>query len=518
MSNTVGTQTQAPQFASFDPQMQARLQNANVQTNAPQQADPWTGVQGKRGADERMQAYQGIVGNQAPAAGAQPQGANTGALMSKPIGQMTDQELQQVFGSDADRMKALGAKQPSLTASMIQPLRKDPQGLDNVVSLLTERSDLSFDDVVQKDQKGNMSINSTVRDERSRELMTNRTDIKPQALSNMANSFGQTLKQPALVKEAYNTSIDLLKTRTDIQPGDLGTLMARMGKGVDQNSAGGQEGGANAAATLDMFKTGAKLMTVRQDIGVQDVGKMSDAVSQLGGKKDDKSGMKIANAFSQSADYLMNKEGSSVNDVVQLAGAVKQKVPGQEGADADMRMNLFGQGLQLMKNVPQMNADGVTTMLNKASEGPPARQGQDLVNAFNTQSTNVMNGRASVGLATDKMQRPDAEGKRRQDGEIMLDKHGNEKGTTDLRPTLNAHQAATVNQANVNVPNPNGNGHRQDAPGPHQAGNGNQLFADSDPINSNANLRGNDGVSNLGNDKRFAALQGPPSTGINAVG
>lgn len=514
MSNTVGLQnTQGVNYAAFDPNAQARLQQANVQENAPSQGDPWSGVQGRRGTDQRMEAYQGIVGNAQPAA---PQGNNTGALMSKPIGEMTDQELNQVFGSDADRMKALGAKQPSLTPGMIQPLRKDPQGLDDVVQLLTERTDLNFDDVVQKDQKGNLSIAGSVRDEKSRDLMTNRTDIKPAALSSMANSFAQTLQQPALAKEAYNTSIDLLKNRTDVQPGDLAGLMNRMSKGVGQNSAGGQSP-QNAAATLDMFKTGAKLMTVRQDIQPDDVGRMSDAVSQLGGKKDDKSGMKIANAFAQGADYLMNKEGSNVNDVVQLAGAVKSKVPGQEGADADMRMNLFGQGLELMKNVPQMNADGVTTMLNKASEGPPPRQGQDLVNAFNTQSTNLMNGHASVGLATDKMHRPDAEGKRRQDGEIMLDKHGNEKGTTDLRPTLRPDQAATVNQANVNLPNPNGNQHQQDGPGPHVPGNGNQLFADSDPIQSNPNLR-NDGVSNVGGDRRFAALQPPPSAGINAVG
>lgn len=507
MSNTVGLQgTPQPQgFAPIDPQAQARLQSANVQQNAPTQADPWTGVQGKRGADERMQAYQGIVGNPAPARAPGP-GNASGALMSKPIGQMTDQELEQVFGQDADRMKALGAKQPNLTASQIQPLRKDPQGLDNVVDLLTQRSDLSWDDVVTKDQKGNLNINGTVRDERSRELMTNRTDIKPAALSGMANSFGQTLKQPALVKEAYNTSIDLLKTRTDVQPQELGALMSRMSKGVNQNSAGGEEGGMNAAATLDMFKTGAKLMTVRQDIGVQEVGKMSDAVAQLGGKKDDKSGMKIANAFAQGADYLMNKEGSSVNDVVQVAGAVKQKMPGQEGADADMRMNLFGQSLQLMKEIPQLKADGVTTMLNKASEGPPARQGQDLVNAFNTQSVNLMNGRASVGLATDKFQRPDAQGKHRQDGEIMMDKHGNEKSTPQARPTLNAHQAANVNQANVNLPNPNGNPFGPQGPGPGVPGNGNQLFAE------------NDGVSNLGTDRRFAALQSQPSVGINAVG
>lgn len=484
MTNAVGA-PQAQNFVAINPEQQLKVQQATVQANGPTQGDPWSGVQARRAADERHDAYRGIVGEQATGQAAPTNApASKGALMDKPIGQMTDDELKQVFGSDADRMKALGAKQPNLTAGMLQPLRKDPQGLDSVVTMLTERPDLKFEDLVTKDQKGNMNINGTIRDERSRELMLQRTDIKPAALSSMAGSFAQTLKQPALVKEAYNTSLDLLKTRTDVSPQDLGALMGRMSKGVNQNSAGGgQEGGGmNAAATLDMFKTGARLMTTRQDIGVQDVGRMSDAVAQLGGKKDDQSGMKIANAFSQGADFLISRPGSSVNDVVNLAGTIKQRVPGQEGADADNRFALFGQSMQLMKDMPQMNADGVAALIEKSSEGPPPRQGQDLVNAFNTQSTNLLNGRANVGLATDRLHRPDAQGQRRQDGEILMDKNGREKGPTG--PALTAQQAGTVNQPVANVPGRNGN-----------------QWADNGVV-----------------DRRFAAVQQPPTqTSFNAL-
>lgn len=223
-------------------------------------------------------------------------------------------------------------------------------------------------------------------------------------------------------------------------------------------------------------------MTTRHDIGVQDVGRMSDAVAQLGGKKDDQSGMKIANAFSQGADFLISRPGSSVNDVVNLAGTIKQRVPGQEGADADNRFALFGQSMQLMKDMPQMTPDGVAALIEKSSEGPPPRQGQDLVNAFNTQSTNLLNGRANVGLATDRLHRPDAQGQRRQDGEILMDKNGREKGATG--PALTAQQAGTVNQPVANVPGRNGN-----------------QWADNGVV-----------------DRRFAAVQQPPAqTSFNAL-
>ncbi|MEW6277485.1 MAG: hypothetical protein AB1758_02600 [Candidatus Eremiobacterota bacterium] len=439
-------------FPLFDPNLTIRAgQNAAESVGAPVNGNNgWTGVQARYGADQRMEQYRGIVGNQGPApqAGGQP----GGNLMDKYIGDMTEEELKRVFGSDASRIQELAAKQPRITPGQLAPLRKDTEGMDAVIKLLSERSDLTYDDVVQKDAKGNVRVSGVVKDPASMDLMTARNDIKPGELNQMYSSFAQTLRQPALAQEAYKVSLDLLKNRTDVKPMDLGGLMSRISRGVGGNSkAGGQDGGQGAAATLEMFKTGATLMKTRQDISVDDVGKLTDSITALGGKKDDKSPMKMANAMHSAADFLMNHKGSNVNDVVQLAGTVKAKVPGESGEAADDRFNLFEQGLNLMKAVPGLNAGHIGNMLDKAQQGPPPRQGADLINAFRSMGDGLVNGTGRLSVMADPLQRQDPEGKRAQDGEVLLDKHGRavtpQAGTATLRPD----QTATVNTG-LNAP------------------------------------------------------------------
>ncbi|MEW6280731.1 MAG: hypothetical protein AB1758_19095 [Candidatus Eremiobacterota bacterium] len=395
-------------------------------------SNPMVPIEARQSADQILQGFQNFLlpGNQ----------ANLGPLMNKTIGELTDEELDKAFGQDAQRVKDLAFYQPRLTVSEVIPLRQDPQAMDEIFELLSSRSDLKMDDIVSKDSKGNLVIDPAVRDPASRDLMINRADLKPAELTAMRQSFAADLKQPALAAEAYKVSIDLLKTRTDVRPQDLSQMMTRIMRGV--GGASGQDP-SNAAAALDMFKTGVKLMKSRPDIMPHDVGRLALAVANLGGKQDGKSGMKVAMAFSQAADFLMTRPGSNVNEVITLAGAIRQRMPGEGGADSDDRMTMFGMGLQLMQDVPALNGAGVAAMMQKAAEGPPPRQGANLLNAFRTMSGNVMNGRASLGMVTDTVQRPDPKQRGRLPGEVVMDQFGREIAPVEPPPGVPPGQVGT---------------------------------------------------------------------------
>lgn len=407
----------APGGAAGAPVANGNAQAAPARQGQQVNANPIAPIEANQASDMLFAGFQGLL--MPGEMGLKQKGDNP--LFGKMIGQLTDKEMDSVFGSKTDQAKAFAAVQPSALTGDVVALQQDPQAMDEIMELMELRPDLKMDDLMQKDSKGNLMINGAVRDPNSRDLMVNRPDIKPQALTDMRASFAADLKQPALTDMAYKEAIKLLKIRGDVQPKDLSMLMTKMIKGT-----GGANDPANAVAAVDMFKTGAQLMATRTDIQPQDVAKMADTVSKLGGKQDEKSGMKVANAFAQAADFLITKPGSQVGDVVQLANIVRQRMPGESGDDTDARVNVFGTGLQMMKMVPGLNADGVGTLMQKAAEGPPPRQGQDMINAFNTMGTNLVNGRGNMNIMLDRNQKIDPKGRQSREGEIMLDRNGRE--------------------------------------------------------------------------------------------
>lgn len=414
----VNTPAAAPGGAAGAPALQANGQAAGPARQEQVNSNPIAPIEANQASDALFMGFQGLL---APGQMGLQQRQKDNPLFGKQIGQLTEKEMDSVFGSKTDQARAFASVQPSALTGDVVALQQDPQAMDEIMELMELRPDLKMDDLMQKDSKGNLMINGAVRDPNSRDLMVNRPDIKPASLTEMRSSFAADLKQPALTDMAYKEAIKLLKVRSDVQPKDLSMLMTKMIKGT-----GGANDPSNAVAAVDMFKTGARLMATRTDIQPQDVGKMADTVSKLGGKQDQKSGLKVANAFAQAADFLLAKPGSQVGDVVQLANTVKTRMPGESGDDTDARVNVFGTGLQMMKMVPGLNADGVGTLMQKASEGPPPRQGQDMVNAFNTMGTNLVNGRGNMNVMLDRNQKVDPKGRQTREGEIMLDRFGRE--------------------------------------------------------------------------------------------
>ncbi|GMU57000.1 MAG: hypothetical protein AMXMBFR33_61460 [Candidatus Xenobia bacterium] len=396
-------------------------QGAPAQARPADPANPIVPAEATQASDDLLAGFQGIL---LPGMQQQQIPRSQNPLMGVPIGQLTDKQMDEVFGSRSDEARGVASVLPSLTAGDFLQLREDPTALGEIMELMELRPDLNVGDLMYRDSKGNLQINGAVRDANSRDLMVNRPDIKPVELTDMRASFAADLKQPALADVAYKSALQLLKTRSDVRPQDLSQLMTRILRGT-----GGSNDPGNAAAAVEIFKTGTKLMQTRTDIQPHDVARLSDTVAMMGGKQDGKSGMKIANAFAQAADFLVSKPGSNVGEVAELATTVRQRMPGESGDDTDARLGVFTTGLQMMKNVPGLGAAGIGTMLQKAAMGPPPRAGQDMINAFNTMGANMLNGRASMNLLTDRTQRPTDprnQQQQAQGGEILLDAGGRE--------------------------------------------------------------------------------------------
>ncbi len=472
----VNTPTAAPASLGGAPAANANGQAAPAQGQQQVNSNPIAPIEANQASDALFAGFQGLL---APGQmGLQQKQGNQNPLLGKMIGELTDKELDSVFGSRTDQAKTFASAQPNTLTADVVALQQDPQAMDEIMELMELRPDLKMDDLMQKDSKGNLMINGAVRDPNSRDLMVNRPDIKPENLTEMRSSFAADLKQPALTDQVYKDAVNLLKIRNDIVPKDLAMLMTKMIKGT-----GGANDPANAVAAADMFKTGTKLMATRTDIQPQDVAKMSDTVSKLGGKQDQKSGMKVANAFAQAADFLITKPGSQVGDVVQLANTVRQKMPGESGDDTDARVNVFGTGLQMMKMVPGLNADGVGTLMDKAAQGPPPRQGQDMINAFNTMGTNLVNGRGNMNVMLDKNQKVDPKGKQTREGEIMLDKNGRE--VAPVQPVPGRPEGGQNNAGNQGPGGQQGQGQQgqggQGQGNQQQSGGGPQLSTEIGP-------------------------------------
>ncbi|MBM3461432.1 MAG: hypothetical protein FJX76_04975 [Armatimonadetes bacterium] len=352
----------------------------------------------KQGLDQREEAYRGIVGgDQQPAQGAKTGGENNfGALSDKTGDQVTDAELQRLFGSEANSAREILKARPQLRVGDIIPMRKDQDGLSAVSKLLSSRSDLNLDDVVDRTPGGEVKVNPTLRDSQSLDLMVNhRKDVKPGELSSMAGSFAKILDNPAMAKQAYQGSLELMKQRGDVRPQQLATMMGSIAHGVDPKS---QKGPENSSAVLEMFNKSLDVMKVRNDVAPEDMGRLAEKAGQtFGNEKDPNSTSNVKNGFNTAADMLAGNPGRSVTDTMDLMDTVNNRFPGQDnGAD---KAAAFNTAATLMGKFPQLDARGIDGMLQKKAEGPPPLQGDKLLNAFNSQAEDLTSGRANLDSA-----------------------------------------------------------------------------------------------------------------------
>lgn len=354
----------------------------------------------------------------------------------KPISEMTEAELTRLFGNQSAKIKEIGQLRPGITGAQVFPLRLDVEGLESLQELFEKRPDLEWGDMVKVGSDGQTRIDPSATDATSRELLLVRQDVKPIELTRMAAIFVEELRDPALAETARKKALALLKERSDVKPQELGALMQTLVRGQDGNA------GMSAAAAVDMFNSSARLLTTRRDLKVEDATKVAHSVLGMAGKKDPKSGLRSATAMSEAVDTLILQQDMGAESIAQLTQTMNQSFPGQdEGSSADRHL-AFSKGLGLLRQVPGMDPGTIGIMMQKAAEGPPPRKGIRLLQAFDTFSQGVISGRANMEWMRDPLARPDPTGQKKRDGEIVLDKYGNEKGDAEDRPKVAAHQAA----------------------------------------------------------------------------
>ncbi len=354
----------------------------------------------------------------------------------KPISEMTEAELTRLFGNQSAKIKEIGQLRPGVTGTQIFPLQKDVEGLESLKELFEKRPDLEWGDMVKVGSDGKTRVDPSATDATSRELLLVRQDVKPIELTRMAAIFVEELRDPALAETARKKALALLKERSDVKPQELGALMQMLVRGQDGNA------GMSAAAAVDMFNSSARLLTTRRDLKVEDATKVAQSVLGMAGKKDPKSGLRSATAMSEAVDTLILRQDMGAESIAQLTQTMNQSFPGQdEGSSADRHL-AFSKGLGLLRQVPGMDPGTIGIMMQKAAEGPPPRKGIRLLQAFDTFSQGVISGRANMEWMRDPLARPDPTGQKKRDGEIVLDKYGNEKGDAEDRPKVAAHQAA----------------------------------------------------------------------------
>ena len=366
----------------------------------------------KRSLDGRERAWHGFVSGEdgeepahdketAHAAGGASEGKTAeakgagGSVADKGGADVTDAELQRIFGGDAPTVRQLLNTRSDLKVGDLLPLRKDRDGLHSLSDLLTHRSDVKLSDVLSRDKDGKVHLDSTVRDGASRELLYARTDLKPGELTSLRGHLGRLFDNPSMAKAAYTKSLDLLKVRTDIRPTDVSGLLSRIGLATRNTKGGG--GPEGSAALFDMFDRSARLLTARPDLGTGDVSKLVDVTSQTFGGRDTQNGLSnLRDGFAAATDLLGSRKGLSVRDVTNVMGTVDQHF----GKDGDNKVSAFQKAANLMNHVPQIDAHGVDTMFKKAADGPPAQRGDKLVQAFDSAAGNVMSGKTTLASAT----------------------------------------------------------------------------------------------------------------------
>lgn len=407
---------------------------------APEPGAPTAdGLAVKRSLDGREAAWQGFVGGEGGEARAHEGGAAhaekpaaaasySGGVADKSGSDVTDAELHRIFGGEAPSVRQLLNARSELKVGDLMALRKDADGLRSLSDLLTHRSDVKLSDVLSRDAKGKVSLDSTVRDGASRELLYSRTDMKPGELTSLRGQLGRLFDNPSMAKAAYSKSLDLLKTRTDIRPADVSGMLSHLGLATRSTKGGG--GAEGQAALFDMFDRSAKLLTTRTDLGASDVNKLVDATSQSFGGRDSQNGLSnMRDAFSSATDLLGSRQGMSVGDVTNVMGTVDQHF----GKDGDNKLSAFQKATNLMTHVPQLDAHGVGRMFQKAAEGPPAQGGDKLVQAFDNAAGNVMSGKTNLTSATTPR-------------EQQTDRQQHEQKTVDEQTRVNTGRLRTAKE------------------------------------------------------------------------
>lgn len=317
----------------------------------------------------------------------------SGLAGKKMLAELDSKELNQMFGELGPLMGELGSARPEVTLEQAHGIydvfKDDAQSAKPVVQFLGNRRDVKLDETFSSPPGGGRpSLEPSMKDERSRQTLETRRDLKPKDLSRMGNRFQFALGDPMMAADAYKSAVPMLEKRKDVHPEYVSGMMDGMMRTMGE-----------PAAALRTFKSGTKLMENRQDVQTQDVGKLVNGVANLSKKDGNFNPTRVASAFEDASNLLIEQPGRSIQDVTQLTELIggpgtagpaaagksqqqqgtrqpQQPTPGPStgapsiGGQRD-RLGQFSQGLELMRTAPALNAPTVHALLSGQPQNRP---------------------------------------------------------------------------------------------------------------------------------------------------
>ncbi len=316
----------------------------------------------------------------------------SGLAGKKMLVELDSRELSQMYGELGPLMGQLGAARPEVTLEQARGIhdvfKDDAQAAKPVVEFLGNRRDVKLDETFSTPAGGGRpSLEPSMKDEKSRQTLETRRDLKPKDLSRMGNRFQFALGDPMMAADAYKSAVPMLEKRKDVHPEYVSGMMDGMVRTLGE-----------PASALRTFKSGTKLMEERPDVQTQDVGQLLNGVANLSKKDGNFNATRVASTFEDASNLLREQPARSIQDVTHLTELIggpgtagggnkgQGKTPGGPGTSPGLpstggpsiggqkdRLGQFSQGLQLMRSAPDLNAQTVHALVT----GQPATgQGQ----------------------------------------------------------------------------------------------------------------------------------------------
>ncbi|MHC9542222.1 MAG: hypothetical protein AB9903_22150 [Vulcanimicrobiota bacterium] len=386
---------------------------------------PFNLMQAKQGLDQREEKWMDILQTQQGPTGATQgqnvdqamvnqqlaqnvQDAQQGAELDAKQGNITDDELKKYFGDQADAVRELLNKRSDIKLSDLLPLKNDSAGFAQLLKMLTKNNDLQVSDLVTRSQDGKVTIDKSVNDDETKELMEERNDIKPKELTDLKAQLTKALGNPQMAKKAFTMAMKLLKTRTDMKPEEAGKMFTGISEQLDSIAPKGDKSASAAGAKLEMFETAVDLLCTRRDLNGEQVVKLAGAVTKsMGDPKDSNSATRISQSFKDAADLMTTRQDISVDNVTGFLGSMQNMTKGKDPAALDSRASIFKSACNTLKQRPDMNFDNMTELLKRQTQGNKPKQGNALVNDFSNAATNLTKGQTMDQVAQPVTNQPD---------------------------------------------------------------------------------------------------------------
>jgi hypothetical protein len=171
-------------------------------------------------------------------------------------------------------------------------------------------------------------------------------------------------------------------------------MVAGISEQLDTIKPPGGAGGLSAgAAKLEMLETAVQLLTVRRDLGTEDVVNLARATVQtFGDKRDPMSLSRVTRSFAEAADLLVARPGMSVSQVTGFMKTLKQAVPGRDPQALDNRAAIFSGACNILKQRQDLDFGAIEELLKRQTQGDKPRKGNALLKDFNDAASGLTRG------------------------------------------------------------------------------------------------------------------------------